>query len=331
MNIQLIKNESEMPRSLVPNAIVMNGLDYELPLGYIKEFSGIRVGTTLKELKTFAEHCDCVGALLSYDGERYVIWNGDSSGADYWNPREYNENGLVEPSTKYGTVIAVCAGKGLWPVRNWYGNKSEQISLTIDGNSNSMCKGYMCWAPNGADLYNTYVSFLARSCDGYENTKHLFLHFGTEIASWNHTKINAGDTFASWNDYYAALTPLWEQLTKTHIDGLDDWIISSAGELVKEGNLFIPSDNELKVIWRNCFNNNSEDASGDTPDLDEDSYGCYYTQNIGRLLGLSDDSYWSSSQYPDDYNSAYIVNFSNGSVENTDKDSSCLSVACIHF
>lgn len=338
--IKLIRNKKDLVSALPGKSIIMNGLneDFNFSGGQseptegrviIDHFTEIHQGSALADLKDFAENCACVGALLAYDGSKYTIFNGDNSASNYWNPFEIhtNEGGSpypIEPPTTYGTVLAVCAGLGLWPIKNWYGMDATNISLTINNNQNTMKQGYMCWAPNGSDLYNS----LCRSCikgTGLENTYHIFNNHGGEICDWNHTKIQDGQIFANWNAYRDALTPLWEQLTKSEITGIKDWQLDENGNVTQIGDLYIPNQHELgKIIW-NCSD------IYESSDLEEGSQYFSYNSNIGAFLGFVPGKYyWSSSQTPG-YNCAFSVPSDGGFVGFIDKSSYYLSVACLHF
>lgn len=338
MLINLIKNELEMPNELAPNGILMNGMDTSINLSgsSITSFQDTYVGDSLQDLKPIAENCNCIGALISYDSttQKYTLWNGDKNAEEYWDPHKYSDGSNYEPSDEYGTVIAVCAGQGLWPfVGGWYGLDATNISLTINNSQNTMKQGYMSWAPNGSTIYNTYISKMAKNLKGWNNTKHLFEHFGSEVKTWNHTPIAPGSTYSTWNDYYAALTPIWEYLVKSDFStiGINKWELNNDGSVLTYGDLYIPSDTELKIIFRNVFDNNQEGEDSDTEDITEDSMYYTYYHNIGRLIGFVPDySYWSSSQNPDYYNAFYVYSGS-GTVDYDGKYFDFLSVACLHF
>ena len=338
MNINLVKNKLEMPNELQPNGILMNGMDQSIKFGNmsIDSFSDTYVGDSLQDLKPIAENCNCIGALISYNQitKKYTLWNGDKNAEGYWDPHKYSDGSAYEPSNEYGAVIAVCAGQGLWPfVGGWKGLDATNISLTINNSQQTMKQGYMCWAPNGSTIYNTYISKMARNLKGWNNTKHLFDHFGSEVKTWNHTTIVSGSTYSTWADYYAALTPIWEYLVKSDFStiGINKWELNNDGSVLTYGDLYIPSDTELKTIFRNVFDNNWEGKDGDTEDITEDSMYYTYYHNIGRLIGFVPDSYyWSSSQTPD-YDYAFCVGSDTGGVDYNGKDDGSLSVACLHF
>lgn len=337
--IKLIRNKKDVVSTLPGKSIIMNGLNEDFNFGgghseptegrvIVDHFSEIHQGTSLADLKDFAENCNCIGALLAYDGSKYTIFNGDSSASNYWNPFEIaGDPGSptpVEPPTTYGTVLATCAGLGLWPIRNWYGMNATDISIKVGTSTSTVKQGYMCWAPNGSDLYNS----LCRSCikgSGLENTYHIFNNHGGEICNWDHTKIQDGQIFTNWDAYRAALTPLWEQLAKSQVTGIKDWQLDENGNVTQIGDLYIPNQHELgEIIW-NCSD------IYESSDLEEESQYFSYNSNIGSFLGfISDYFYWSSSQSPD-YNYAFYVGSDLGSVDYYVKYTYSLSVACLHF
>lgn len=338
--IKLIRNKKDVVPTLPGKSIIMNELyeDFNFGGGHnepaedrviIDHFTEIQQGSSLADLKIFAENCACVGALLAYDGSKYTIFNGDNSASNYWNPFKIitNEGGTpypLEPPTTYGTVLAVCAGLGLWPIKNWYGLNASNINLTINNNQNTLKQGYMCWAPNGSNLYNS----LCRSCikgTGLENTYHIFNNHGGEICNWDHAKIQNGQTFTNWDTYRAALTPLWEQLTKSQITGIKDWQLDENGNVIQIGDLYIPNQHELgEIIW-NCSD------IYESSDLEEENQYFSYNSNIGSFVGFVPEyGYWSSSQYPDYYYAFYVGSY-DGYVDFYGKNYYYLSVACLHF
>lgn len=336
--IKLIRNKKDLVSTLPGKSIIMNGLNDNFNFGgghsdpegrvIVDHFSKIYQGSSLADLKEIGENCNCIGALLAYDGSKYTIFNGNSSAADYWDPykiiQEDGDPAPEEPPTTYGTVLAVCAGLGLWPIKDWYGMNATDISVTIGRSTSTVKQGFMCWAPKNSGLYNS----LCRSCikgTGLENTYHIFNNHGGEICNWNHAKIQDGQTFTNLDAYRAALTPLWEQLTKSQVTGIKDWQLDENGNVTQIGDLYIPNQHELgEIIW-SCSD------IYESSDLEEESQYFSYNSNIGSFLGFVPAyNYWSSSQNPD-YFSAFYVNSSNGYVEGDDKDSYYLSIACIHF
>ena len=322
-DIKLIRNIKDTPSVLSAKSIVMNGLEKDIHLGsakvYAKHFFGIQQGVTLTELKEFAENCAAIGALLAYNGVKYTIWNGDDSATDYWDPFSMS---TTTPQEKYGRNIAVCVGNGIWATIGWKGLDTTEIEITIDGNTNSMYRGSLYFANNETDLYYSFC----RSCikgSGYDNTKHIFTDHGSEIAQWNHPTLEDGVELSSWDESFPTL---WDELQRQNLYGLKDWQLDSSGEITQFGDLYIPNKLELQEINWNC-----SDKYPDS-DLSEDSQYFTYENNLGKLLGLSNNSYyWSSSQYPDDYSDACNVYFYSGFVESDVMDSYYLSVACIHF
>ena len=338
--IKLIRNKKDVVSTLPGKSIIMNGLNEDFNFGgehseptegrvIIDHFTEIHQGSSLADLKDFAENCACIGALLAYNGSKYTIFNGDSSASNYWNPYQIHTDGAgspypIEPPTTYGTVLAVCAGLGLWPIKNWYGMDATNISVKIGTSTYTMKQGYMCWAPKNSGLYNS----LCRSCikgTGLENTYHIFNNHGGEIYNWNHAKIQNGQTFTNSDAYRAALTPLWEQLTKSQITGIKDWSLDSNGNVTQIGDLYIPNQHEFgEIIW-NCSD------IYESSDVEQGSQYFSYNSNIGSFLGFVPDYYyWSSSQTPG-YDFAFFVYSDSGYVGYDGKYSDYLSGACLHF
>ena len=324
-DIKVINNKYELPTIIKKDTILMNSSNIDLNLlemySDIASFDNIIQGNSLKELKKVAENCNCLGALLSFDKNKnvYTIWNGNKSNYDYWDPCG-KDNSI--PSTKYGNVIAVCAGKGKWIVLNWYGMNGNEITLNINGNDCTMRQGYMCWAHRDTILYNTYFYKLLRS-DGYNNTKYIFENYGKYISDYSRDKIEENSVFSNWDEYYNALPSIWAQLTSSNIVGLNDWKLDDKGVITQYGNMYIPSATELREALVNCLDNSENDLYEDAPRVS-------YESNIGQLLGLVDPCFWSSSQDIWDYCNAFIVN-SDGYVENYNKNDYYLSLVFLHF
>ena len=323
-DIKVINNKYELPAIIKKDTILMNASNTDINLlemySDIVSFDNIIQGNSLKELKKVAENCNCLGALLSFDKNKnvYTIWNGNKSNYDYWDP--YGKDNST-PSTKYGNVIAVCAGKGKWIVLNWYGMNGNGITLNINGNNTTMCQGYMCWAHKDTILYNTFLGELVYG-EGYNNTKYIFENYGIDILNGYRDKIEENSVFSNWDEYYDALPSIWNELFNTKFEGIDNWNIDENGNILKIGNTYIPSAAELREVLANCldrFDNMAEDAPGVS-----------YESNIGQLLGLVASYYWSSSQNIWDYNDVFNV-ISYGYVENSDKYDCYLSLVFLHF
>ena len=323
-NIKTIKNSDSFPIILEKNNILLNKTEEVVSLFngvYFTHPISVISGPELKDLKVYGDSCNIVGALISFDdyNKIYTLWNTNPSDDDYWDP--YGKDNST-PSTKYGNVIAVCAGKGKWIVLNWYGMNGNEITLNINGNDSTMRQGYMCWAHKDTILYNTYFYKLLRS-DGYDNTKYIFENYGKYISKYNRDKIEENSVFSNWDEYCNALPSIWAQLTSSNIIGLNDWKLDDEGVITQYGNMYIPSATELREALVNCLDNSEND-------LYEDAPGVSYESNIGQLLGLVDDYFWSSSQYIWGYNYAFYVS-SNGYVENYCKYISDLSLVFLHF
>lgn len=90
----------------------------------IKEFADL---TTAEELNNY----DVMGAVLSYNGEKFIVWNGNKTTNTWdWDAVAVDGSnttlsGIVYATvfeqtvpTTYGTPIAVCIGNGMWVVIN---------------------------------------------------------------------------------------------------------------------------------------------------------------------------------------------------------------------
>lgn len=279
--IKYVTNPSELPESLPVDGLLMNGTGDELELGGgsvgdITSFEGTVTGSSLSELADFANRCACVGALLSHNNGTFTIWNGDSTAADYWDPQATTTS---EPSTQYGTVIAVCAGKGLWVAKD-----------AVDGENS------YTFAPSESDLY-TYFLKTCVTGSGWDNTQHIL------------------------TNYYVGHESTYEGTIWGWMKGVE------SENSVLANHLFIPNAEELRKV---CFNTMDDVYTGQQ-DESETSQNFQYSRNIGVLLGLTDDYFWSSSQYCNDCNGAYCVNFGNGYVNYPVKGSVCYSLALLHF
>lgn len=279
--IKYVTNPSELPESLPVDGLLMNGTGNELELGGgsvgdITSFEGTVTGSSLAELADFANRCACVGALLSHDNGTFTIWNGDSTAAGYWDPQATETS---SPSTQYGTVIAVCAGKGLWVAKD-----------AVDA------KNSYTFAPSDTDLYNAFL----KSCvtgNGWDNTQHILTNY------YNDHVENYEGTIWKW------------------MKGVE------SNNSILANHLFIPNAEELRKV---CFNTMDDVYTGQS-DVSEDSQSFGYSRNIGVLLGLTDDSFWSSSQCCNDCYCAYYVDFYSGCVNFSGKDGGYYSLALLHF
>ena len=162
--IKYVTNPSELPESLPVDGLLMNGTGDELELGGgsagdITSFEGTVTGSSLSELADFANKCACVGALLSYNDGTFTIWNGDNTADDYWDPQATD---VSEPSNQYGTIIAVCAGKGIWVVKD-----AVNVENTYT------------FAPTDTGLYAYFLAGCVRGT-GWDNTQHILNNYYTD-------------------------------------------------------------------------------------------------------------------------------------------------------
>jgi len=151
--------------------------------GVISEFTGIKEFTTNEDLSVLNNYAT-IGALLSWNGSKYTVWNGDGTNWAY-NSRVnvvgyYSfENGVDEytaPSTQYGTVIAVCVGLGKWAATGWSGLTNTKT-----------------WQPgssrNDSNALNMYHPSMVHGT-GKQNTDHVLENHDSVLAGtiWDDIK-----------------------------------------------------------------------------------------------------------------------------------------------
>lgn len=97
----------------------------------VTSFDGIKEFTNLNDAEELNNY-DVMGAVLSWNGEKFIVWNGNKSTNTWdWDAAAVddrktiildgiayaNEFKQTVPIT-YGTPIAVCVGNGMWVVIN---------------------------------------------------------------------------------------------------------------------------------------------------------------------------------------------------------------------
>ena len=94
--------------------------------------------------------------------------------------------------------------------------------------------------------------------------------------------------------------------------------------------LYLPSKYELLDI----HNNTCDGIHVDEQEHEQGTSPHTFNKNLGNLLSLSTDGYWSSSQSADPYSyygSAFYGYFDYGNVVNDDMTNEYRSVALLHF
>lgn len=112
-----------------------------------------------------------------------------------------------------------------------------------------------------------------------------------------------------------------------------DILTGTIWEQLKNGktadyDLYLPNKYELLEIHNNTCDGIHVDEQ------EQGSSAHTFNKNLGKLLSLSTDSYWSSSQYADSgssYNNAFGVSFYSGTVSYNGKTIEYRSVALLHF
>jgi len=163
--------------------------------------------------------------------------------------------------TTHGTPIAVCLGKGLWPVLNWQERNSETGSVTFKN---------LKWATSveGANhLYNDFVMGAFRTNDGAEATK------------------------AIYNHQYLSESPLFTAVKNFSTPGG----INVPGVA---GRCFVPSIMENFEIWKNLQTVDEQHYKGSSlnEEYDSDHTGINFRSKLCCALLYSNNyDYWSSS------------------------------------
>ena len=167
----------------------------------------------------------------------------------------------------------------------------------------AVCVGRGLWAKIGWSGLTTNYKWAASDSDAIYNNYHAINIHGNGWESTNHM-------FTTHSDILSGT--IWEQLKN---GATSDYA------------LYLPSKYELLDIHNNtCDGSHKEESQG--------SQAHTFNKNLGKLLSLSADYYWSSSQFanPDSfYNYAFVVYFDDGFVFSDNKTNGYRSVALLHF
>ena len=256
-------------------------------------------------------------SVIYYTGEDTVTVLGDEP----WGlvteqdaPKTYTKDKLSKVYENFCIIGALLSKNGdTWTIWNtnpaetgYWDPKSDTITTpsTQYGEVVAVCVGRGLWAKIGwSGLTNTY-KWAASDSDAIYNNYHAINIHGNGWESTNHM-------FTVHSDILSGT--IWEQLQK---------------EKTPDYDLYLPSKYELLDI----HNNTCDDTHAD--EQVQGSSAHTFNKNLGKLLSLSTDYYWSSSQYANPYsyyNGAFYVYFDNGSVNDDDKTNGYRSVALLHF
>ena len=256
-------------------------------------------------------------SVIYYTGEDTVTVLGDEPGGlvtEQDAPKTYTKDKLSKVYENYCIIGALLSKQGdtwtIWntnPAETGYWNpKSDTITTpsTQYGEVVAVCVGRGLWAKIGwSGLTKTY-KWAASSSDAIYNNYHAINIHGNGWESTEHM-------FTAHSDILTGT--IWEQLKNGKTEDYD---------------LYLPSKYELLEIHNNTC---------DGTHVDEQVQGTSahtFNKNLGKLLSLSINTYWSSSQFAtfdSGYNYAFCVYFGNGYVDNYYKTSDYNSVALLHF
>ena len=228
-------------------------------------------------------------------------------------PKAYTKDKLSKVYENYCIIGALLSKQGnTWTVWNtnpsetgYWNPKSDTITTpsTQYGEVVAVCVGRGLWAKIGWSGLTTNYKWAASKDDAIYNNYHAINIHGNGWESTNHM-------FTVHSDILTGT--IWEQLKN---GATSDYA------------LYLPSKYELLDIHNNtCDGTHKEQSLGSSAHT--------FNKNLGKLLSLSTNTYWSSSQYANSnssYNYAFYVYFINGSVNINNKTSGYRSVALLHF
>lgn len=120
--------------------------------------------------KNILQHIGHVGSLLSIkNNNEIILWNGDESDDNYWDPFSTTIIDLTNPTNPtnppntyfddFGTPVAVCIGKGEW--------------VYVGTPSYNQIWNNHPWAISGKGMETTIHTIVCYEYDGYKNTKNI--------------------------------------------------------------------------------------------------------------------------------------------------------------
>lgn len=230
-------------------------------------------------------------------------------------PKTYTKDKLSKVYENYCIIGALLSKQGgTWTVWNtnptetgYWDPKSDTITKpsTQYGEVVAVCVGRGLWAKIGWSGLTTGYKWAASNSDAIYKNYHAINIHGNGWKSTNHM-------FTTHSDIL--IGTIWEKLK-----------LEAA---TADYDLYLPSKYELLDIHNNTC---------DGIHVDEQVQGSSahtFNKNLGKLLSLSADNYWSSSQYASsnsNYSNAFGFFFGNGNVSLNIKTNGCCSVALLHF
>ena len=129
-----------------------------------------------------------------------------------------------------------------------------------------------------------------------------------------------------WENTQHILTNYYNGHENTYTGTIWEWMKGlESSNTILANHLFIPNVEELRKVALNTSDRNV------TVDTEEGSDYFQYSKNIGVLLGLTYDSFWSSSQRCDGHFGSFFVYFLDGVVGYSDKFMAKRCLALLHF
>lgn len=256
-------------------------------------------------------------SVIYYTGEDTVTVLGDESGGLVTKqdaPKTYTKDKLSKVYENFCIIGALLSKQGdTWTIWNtnptetgYWDPKSDTITTPSEqyGEVVAVCVGRGLWAKIGWDGLKNEYKWAASESDAIYNICHAINIHGNGWESTNHMFTVHGDILTG---------TIWEQLKNGKTADYD---------------LYLPSKYELLDIHNNtCDGIHVYEQEGDTS-------AHTFDKNLGKLLNLSNSSYWSSSQYTDafmNYSYALYIDFGYGKVSDNYKNIFGRSVALLHF
>ena len=255
-------------------------------------------------------------SVIYYTGEDTVTVLGGPSGliTSQSAPITYTKDQLRGIYENFCIIGALLSKQGdTWTIWNtnpeetgYWNPKSNTITTPSEqyGEVVAVCVGRGLWAKIGWSGLTTNYMWAASKSDAIYNNYHAINIHGNGWESTNHM-------FTAHSDILTGT--IWEQLKN---GATSDYA------------LYLPSKYELLDIHNNTCDgiHVAEQENGESLHT--------FNKNLGKLLSLSTDTYWSSSQYADPgqgYNIAFRVNFGYGYVGSGSKTLEYRSVTLLHF
>lgn len=255
-------------------------------------------------------------SVIYYTGEDTVTVLGDEPGGlvtEQDAPKTYTKDKLSKVYENFCIIGALLSKNGdTWTIWNtnptetgYWDPKSDTITTpsTQYGEVVAVCVGCGLWAKIGWSGLTTTYKWAASGSDAIYKNYHAINIHGNGWVSTNHI-------FTTHSDILTGT--IWEQLKN---GATSDYA------------LYLPSKYELLEIHNNiCDGTHVEQENGESAHT--------FNKNLGKLLSLSTDYYWSSSQYASFnqyYYYAFFVGFSYGNVGYVKKTNGYHSVALLHF